>query len=283
VDDLSLLAGKARRAAPGFLNYYLHCFPKIFGTLTGLDWLGMRGDSDAKRAPLMCIQKLECLVAAILLMASVGMAQTPSDARPSPSGNQFARSFRRTPSRWSFGMQMGLALENNIPRNISHISLLLVQPSLAFSLHDFSSGKGPAERFQIVDEGLLGGSLHPGGKLMGNAVLFRIVRRNHGRLAPFLNFGAGMLRTSLDNRAPELSGPLQFMPQAGFGLEHFISPQRAIVFEYRYMHMSNAGLVPPNHGFNGDMITIGLRWLPRPHGALAISSRQGLLHFLQLK
>ncbi|PYR70657.1 MAG: hypothetical protein DMG20_04840 [Acidobacteria bacterium] len=28
----------------------------------------------------------------------------------------------------------------------------------------------------------------------------------------------------------------------------------------RYFHMSNAELTLPNHGFNGSMLSIGMRW-----------------------
>jgi hypothetical protein len=44
-----------------------------------------------------------------------------------------------------------------------------------------------------------------------------------------------------------------------------VRPGRAIVFEYRYFHMSNAGIQEPNHGFNGSMASIGFRWLLRAH------------------
>ena len=81
---------------------------------------------------------------------------------------------------------------------------------------------------------------------------------------PFLNLGAGVMHTTLTTRVPEVSGKLQFMPQAGVGIQHFFSPQHALVIEYRYFHMSNAGITPPNRGFNGSMVSIGFRWLRRP-------------------
>jgi hypothetical protein len=36
------------------------------------------------------------------------------------------------------------------------------------------------------------------------------------------------------------------------------------VFEYRYVHMSNAGIEQPNEGYNASMLTVGFRWLRRP-------------------
>jgi hypothetical protein len=68
----------------------------------------------------------------------------------------------------------------------------------------------------------------------------------------------------LSNHVPEVNGFTQFTPQGGFGLEYFIRPQRALVIEWRTIHMSNADLASPNMGFNSSMLTIGFRWFRQP-------------------
>ena len=169
--------------------------------------------------------------------------------------------------RWTFGFQAGYALENAIPRNISHINLLVAQPQLGFIVWDSPCSRLPARRFEVLSEGFLGNAVHPGGRVTGQTLLFRLDGKPRGSLVPFFDMGAGVLDTTLHSRAPELSGRLQFTPQGGVGVQYFFNPQRAIVFEYRYMHMSNASIEPPNHGFNSSMITVGFRWLrraPRP-------------------
>ena len=163
---------------------------------------------------------------------------------------------------WTFGFQLGYGVENAIPRNISHVNMLIAQPHLGLIVHDFR--RGPVRRFEIMNEGLLGNALHPGGHMLGNSLFFRFDGKPHGNFMPFLNAGAGVMHTTLATRVPEVSGKLQFMPQAGLGIQHFFSPQHALVLEYRYFHVSNAGITPPNHGFNGSMVTIGFRWLRRP-------------------
>jgi hypothetical protein len=163
---------------------------------------------------------------------------------------------------WSFGFQFGYAVENAIPRNISHVNLLIAQPQFARIVGDFSHG--PVQRLEIMDEAILGNAVHPGGHLLGNSVLFRFDGKAHRRIVPFLDLGAGVLHTTLAKRAPELNGRLQFLPQAGLGVQYFFRPQRALVLEYRYVHVSNADVVPPNLGFNASMLTIGFRWLRRP-------------------
>jgi len=163
---------------------------------------------------------------------------------------------------WNFGFHLGYAVENAIPRNISHVNLLIAQPQLGLIVRDFQ--RGPVRRFEILNEGILGNSVHPGGHVLGNSLLFRFDGKPYRCVVPFLDVGAGVLHTTLDTRAPELSGHLQFLPQAGLGIQYFFRPQRALVFEYRYVHMSNAGIEPPNEGFNASMLTIGFRWLRRP-------------------
>jgi hypothetical protein len=169
--------------------------------------------------------------------------------------------------RWNFGVQIGFALENAIPRNISHIGLLLVQPQLGFIVRDAPASRFPVRRFEIINEGIFGNAVHPGGRLNGYALLFRLDGKPHGHVIPFCDLGAGMQHTTLATRALELSGRLQFSPQGGLGVQYFFNPQRALVLEYRYMHMSNAGITPPNHGFNASMVTVGFRWLRRPRRA----------------
>ena len=158
-------------------------------------------------------------------------------------------------------MQVGHGVENAIPRNISHVNMLIFQPHVGLSVKDFQ--RGPLRRFEIINEGVIGNAVHPGGRLLGNTLLFRFDSKPFGNVIPFLDIGSSAMHTTLATRAPEVSGRIQFMPQAGLGIQYFFRPQRAFVIEYRYFHMSNAGLEPPNPGFNGSMLTIGFRWLRR--------------------
>ncbi len=187
--------------------------------------------------------------------------RVPATGRPKGSPTP---AFWANRGRWTFGAQLGFALENDIPRNISHIALLIAQPQLGFIVRDFQTSRFSVSRFEILNEGILGNAVHPGGRLMGHALLLRLDGKPYGRAVPFFELGAGILSTTLNTRTPELSGRLQFNPQAGLGIQYFFRPQRSMVFEYRYMHMSNAGIEPPNHGFNASMVTVGFRWLRRP-------------------
>ena len=218
------------------------------------------------------VSKFSLLFAVLFAIPHPGSAQEipapPATELPPAAGpNLVKESSAGAPywsnrGRWTFGFQVGYMVENDIPQNISHINLLIAQPQIGLIVKNFR--RGPVRRFEILDEGILGSSVHPGGHLIGHSLLFRFDGKPRGRVVPFFDMGAGIMHTTLDLRAPELSGHLQFLPQAGLGIQYFFSPQRAFVIEYRYAHMSNASIEPPNHGFNGSMLTIGFRWLRRP-------------------
>jgi hypothetical protein len=216
------------------------------------------------------IASIVLLVALLLPLPQALRAQ--GDAPPQPPAQALRATSDTTPpwtnrGHWNFGLHVGYGVENAIPRNISHVNLLIVQPQVGLIVRDFH--RGPLQRFEILTEGLFGNAVHPGGHLWGNSLFFRFNGKGRRRVVPFLDLGAGMMHTTLTTRVPEVSGRLQFMPQAGVGVQYFFHAQRALVIEYRYFHMSNAGIEPPNEGFNGSMLSIGFRWLRRQHSAPA--------------
>jgi hypothetical protein len=192
------------------------------------------------------------LLAASLLAACLSLpAQTPSAADDAHRG------------RWTVGAQLGYTMEYGLDwHEVSHIQLLIAQPQLGFILRDFQ--RSPVRRVEILDEGILGSAVHPhAAYLAGDAVLFRLDAKRHGRWVPFLDAGAGALRTPLARHVTEVNGFTQFTLQGGFGVQCFVRPGRALVFEWRTVHMSNADRVPPNMGFNSTLLSLGFRWRPR--------------------
>jgi hypothetical protein len=161
------------------------------------------------------------------------------------------------PSRLVLGFQAAYALENNIPPNAtnSHINMLYAQPQIGIAAWRSPESRLPLKQFDIISEGIIGGSLHPGGRMIGDTLLFRFEGKPIHAVLPFLDVGSGPLNTTINERASELGGHVQFLSSAGVGIQH-----KKYVVEYRYFHMSNAGLTKPNHGFNGSMLSVGLRW-----------------------
>jgi len=229
-----------------------------------------------------------CILAAFFMVLSAGPLPGQSDPPPSPPPAIIQSTAPPAPywanrGVWNLGVQLGFGLQTPIPHDISHIVLLIAQPQLGLIVHDYAAPRWHVTRLEVVNEGIFGNALHPGGRLAGYALLFRADGKNRGHVVPFFDLGGGLQRTTLATRAPELSGRTQFSPQGGGGIQYFFNPQRALVLEYRFMHMSNAGLVPPNRGFDANMITIGFRWLRRPHPAgwqPSMRRAHGLIHRL---
>lgn len=193
---------------------------------------------------------------------------SPESFSSRPEGSDSPDFFWAHRSRITFGFQVAYGLENAVPRNISHINMLYAQPQIGFIAWDSPRSRLPLKRFEILSEGILGNAIHPGGHLYGQTLMFRFDFRPVRHIVPFFDAGTGVVNTTLDRRVPEITGHTQFLSQGGVGIQYFYRPQRAWVIEYRYFHMSNAGLEQPNHGFNGNMISVGYRWLlgPRPPG-----------------
>jgi hypothetical protein len=161
------------------------------------------------------------------------------------------------PGRWVFGFQAAYGMENAIPRNISHINMLYAQPEVGIIAWNSPDSRLPMKRFEVISEGMLGGSTHPGGHIFGDTLLFRFTGGRLGGITPIVDLGSGPLHTTIN--ASELGGNVQFLSQGGIGIQ-----RSKYVVEWRYFHMSNAGLTTPNHGFNGNMLSIGIR-LPKRH------------------
>ena len=197
----------------------------------------------------------------------------PTSTAAEQSSQANAEPYWTRHGRLTFGVQFGFGLENNIPRNISHINFIFAAPQIGIIAWDSPHSRLPLKRFELISQQMLGGSTHPGGNLIGTSLVMRFGFKPMGRVVPYFDAGSGPVHTTIDENAPEITGHTQFLSQGGVGLQYFVRPQRAMVFEYHYFHMSNAGLQEPNHGFNGSMFTVGFRWLRRPN-----TSNVGTLH-----
>jgi lipid A 3-O-deacylase len=81
----------------------------------------------------------------------------------------------------------------------------------------------------------------------------------NSKLKPYAQVGAGILFTNHD--VPVNTNSVNFTPQAGLGLHVFTKPDRAVTFEVKYEHVSNAGLASKNAGVNATVqFTLGYTW-----------------------
>ncbi len=107
---------------------------------------------------------------------------------------------------------------------------------------------------------LFGGSqFNPNARyIVGLTPLLRYCISTGTRWVPFFTVGAGVTLTDIGS--PDLSGIFQFDPQGGIGTYCFLRPNTALTLEYRWVHLSHAGLLKPNDGVNTQMFSAGISW-----------------------
>jgi hypothetical protein len=105
----------------------------------------------------------------------------------------------------------------------------------------------------------------PGGTAFGAGLSPLVFKWNFaasGRVVPYFEAGGGLVVTSRD--VPPGISQFNFTSGGAFGA-HFLRAQRNFSAEIRYMHVSNAGLAPPNPGINTIQVRIGIGLFSRPN------------------
>ena len=76
-----------------------------------------------------------------------------------------------------------------------------------------------------------------------------------GPWLPYAFAGGGIVYTNLD--LPTMGTKLNFSYQGGTGLQYLIRKDLALMAEYRYQHISNAGTGSPNEPLNSSHFLVG--------------------------
>jgi opacity protein-like surface antigen len=78
------------------------------------------------------------------------------------------------------------------------------------------------------------------------------------RLVPFIDGGLGIAYTNIEE--PDLSTKFQFIVQGGAGTHYFVRTNLSVTAQYRFFHLSNAGIRKPNRGANTHMFFASFSW-----------------------
>ena len=111
--------------------------------------------------------------------------------------------------------------------------------------------------FELILEGTFLYSFEPKSGIAGG--LTPLIRYNFlagDRLVPFAQLGAGILVLDFDLRRQ--ADGFNFTLQSGLGFHYFLSERTALTGEWRYHHISNAGINRPNIGINGSVVLFGV-------------------------
>lgn len=129
--------------------------------------------------------------------------------------------------------------------------------------HVLGDLEGPDKWYQgnweLLEEIFAGGQFNPESHyLVGETTVIRYNFVTGTRWVPFLDGGAGVLGTDIGG--PDLGTVFEFNEQGGPGIKYFWRKDSALTFQYRYTHMSNAGIKEPNQGVNEHMFYAGITW-----------------------
>ncbi len=76
------------------------------------------------------------------------------------------------------------------------------------------------------------------------------------KLQPYVKGGTGMVWVS--QHTLDQTTQFNFISSIGVGLHYFFNNDRALTLEYRYRHLSNAGIKHPNGGIDNHFCLIGI-------------------------
>ncbi|KAB0669792.1 acyloxyacyl hydrolase [Oryzomonas sagensis] len=75
-------------------------------------------------------------------------------------------------------------------------------------------------------------------------------------ISPYVFAGGGILYVDLG--LPTMGTKLDFSYQGGTGVQYFVRKDTALMAEYRYHHISNAGTAAPNEPLNSSKFLVGV-------------------------
>jgi hypothetical protein len=121
----------------------------------------------------------------------------------------------------------------------------------------FAKDSWYAGNFELLGEIFGGEQVKPrGAYLAGLTPVLRYDFATGTRLVPFFDIGGGV--TATDIGPPDLGGTFQFNLQGGLGLHWFIGKKTMMTFQYRFLHVSSAGMETPNLGVNTSVFYLGV-------------------------
>lgn len=224
------------------------------------------------------MQKLRCLMVLIFVcccgtVRGDGLSLDPvgDTNQYRPDSLNFTQPIRQS-DIWHDGIGSGFAARTQ-QLDFSLVDALGIAQWLGFNNHDIALASGHygwmfpplglghcyGGNFQILSEFFAGSQYHPEpAYVLGASALIRYNFATGTRFVPFIGGGGGPTATDIGH--PDLSMTYNFNLQGGIGAHFFWADNKAVTFEARYFHMSNAGLKRPNDGVNTVSFSLGISW-----------------------
>ena len=117
----------------------------------------------------------------------------------------------------------------------------------------------PRGTFELVVEPLINVVINPDTNAeVGCSFLLKYTDHVSSRIAPYLEFGLGMVYTT--QHTHEQGTQYNFLTHLGLGLQVFLNKDFALTAGYRYRHMSNACIDDRNRGIDHHFGLVGVSY-----------------------
>jgi lipid A 3-O-deacylase len=196
------------------------------------------------------------LVASLVALPGFGW-QTGHALAAQPGSYDSAFGFGKQSLGLSAGYGFALPVGGSKSPELEDIEFLYVTPRWGVGISDPLGESWYRGNFELLLEGTFLYMLEPKSGIAGG--LAPVVRYNFWtgtRIIPFLQAGAGVIALDADLRRQ--ADGLNFILQSGLGLHIFLSPSTAVTGEWRFHHISNAGIHDRNAGINSSLFMLGL-------------------------
>ena len=181
-----------------------------------------------------------------------------SEASAQASGHDSLFRYGRQSIGISGGHGLALPIGGTAGDELRDFQFLYLAPRWGIGLSDPIGGNSWYRgNFDLILEGTFLYSFKPKSGIAGG--LTPLIRYNFlagDRLVPFAQLGAGILALDFDLRRQ--ADGFNFTLQSGLGFHYFLSERTALTGEWRYHHISNAGIHNPNVGINGSVVLFGV-------------------------
>ena len=143
---------------------------------------------------------------------------------------------------------------------VSSHNMVLAQADYGWMIGDvFCRNQCCPGNWEIMQELFGGAQVRPRyAYAVGLTTLLRYNFVTGSRWVPFVCCGLGVSATDISR--PDLSSTFEFNIQSGAGVNYFLNEHTALIFQYRYIHISDAGMTTPNQGVNESTFSTGISW-----------------------
>ncbi len=214
----------------------------------------------------MKMKEHDLKIIGVLFLLSLGSAvfarQTldmTNQPQPNPSiwRNNIGGGFN--PDVYSVGLMAGATIGTPVWGTRQHHDLALGNANAAWIFPESLRDTRLAGNLELRGELFGGAQFYPRAHyLTGMTVGPRYDFATGSRFVPFIDGGLGLSGTDIGK--PDIGGIFEFNLQFGAGTYYFIRDNFAISVEYRWLHLSDAGITKINQGVNTQFLAGGLTW-----------------------